>query len=511
MVQWLPRIATGILLLPVGLLLRVIGPSYRLFFWFFLVTPPSLVAWIARLRAVRAVENAYRKGPAYRQFLISQGVAESAIGRLSLPPTDKANYINLSPPDQRCVNGRMPLHDTATDESSGSSGTPYNWVRSLAERHASHIFISHFARYCFGDEPWITINAFSMGAWATGIDMGIALQRNSMVKNTGPDIDKIFNTLEFFGPGYRYLVCGYPPFLTNMIDVAVERQFPSEKYRLMAILGGEGNSEGLRDYLYQRFSPVYSGYGATDVEIGIAGETPLSLEVRREARTNHRLRNALFGTDSRLPMLFQYNPLMHYIETNVQGEIIFTITRLNILSPRIRYKIHDEGGVADYTNLRERALTAGVDLEQLAAKSSAHRFRLPFLWIYGRADSTISVMGANIHPEDIEQCLYDEPDLARVTNSFCLSLEEGPDANVRPCFSFEVRGAISAELQQAFDDRITTRLKSLNSDFREATEEYEASATPVIRLFPPGAGPFSADGARIKQARLLRSSTNSRA
>ena len=65
--------------------------------------------------------------------------------------------------------------DVATDESSGSTGTPYNWVRSLQERRASHQFVSHFARYGFGDEPWITINAFSMGAWATGINMGIAL------------------------------------------------------------------------------------------------------------------------------------------------------------------------------------------------------------------------------------------------------------------------------------------------------------------------------------------------
>jgi len=348
-----------------------------------------------------------------------------------------------------------------------------------------------------------------MGAWATGVNMGIALQRNSMVKNTGPDMNKIFHTLDFFGPGYRYLVCGYPPFLKHMIDVAVERRFPLGKYRLMAVLGGEGNSEGLRDYLYQCFNPVYSGYGATDIEIGIAGETPLSLAIRREARTNHTLRDALFGADSRLPMLFQYDPLMHHIETNNQGELIFTITRLNILSPRIRYNIHDEGGVAPYAALRARALAAGVDLERLPAEAGARRFRLPFLWIYGRKDSTISVMGANIYPEDIEQCLCDEPELARVTHSFCLSLDEGSGANVRPCFSFAIRAEITTELQEAFDHRITARLKALNADFREATKEYAASATPLTRLFPLGSGPFSADGARIKQARLVWTSMSS--
>jgi phenylacetate-CoA ligase len=304
-------------LVPLDLLLRVVGPNYRLFYWFFLVAPPAIVAWLGRLRAIRAAANAARTVPAYRAFLQSHNVdVSSSVSTIDLPPTDKRNYIDVFPPDARCVGGRIPLIGTTTDESSGSTGTPYNWVRSLQERHASHQFVSHFARYCFGAEPWITINAFSMGAWATGVNMGIALQANSMVKNTGPDLDKIFSTLEHFGPAYRYLVCGYPPFLKHLIDISAERGFPLERYRFMALLGGEGNSEGLRDYLARYFAPIYSGYGATDLEIGVAGETPLSLAIRRQARTDQRLRHALFGDDSRLPMLFQYNPLMYHIETD---------------------------------------------------------------------------------------------------------------------------------------------------------------------------------------------------
>ncbi len=272
-------------LLPSDLLLRVMGPKYLLFYWFFKLAPPSVVAWLARLRAIRAVDRAARRVPAYRAFLHASGIdADAAVMSLDVPPTDKRTYIDVFPPDARCVGGIIPLTGTATDESSGSTGTPYNWVRSLAERHASHQFVSHFARYGFGTEPWITISAFSMGAWATGINMGIALQANSMVKNTGPDLNKILSTLEFFGPTYRYLVCGYPPFLKHLIDVAADRGFPLARYRLMALLGGEGNSEGLRDYLSQAFDPIYSGYGATDVEIGVAGETPLSLAIRQRAR-----------------------------------------------------------------------------------------------------------------------------------------------------------------------------------------------------------------------------------
>ena len=103
----------------------------------------------------------------------------------------------------------------------------------------------------------------------------------------------------------------------------------------MAVLGGEGNSEGLRDYLRDYFRPVYSGYGATDIEIGLAGETPISVAIRRAVWGSEVLRNAVFGNDSRLPMLFQYNPMMHHITANEQGELMFTISRLKVLAPRI--------------------------------------------------------------------------------------------------------------------------------------------------------------------------------
>jgi phenylacetate-CoA ligase len=306
-----------------------------------------------------------RKVPAYRRF--TQAAPAGAVDpvALRLPASDKANYIRPFTIPERCVGGRLPTRGVAIDESSGSTGTPYNWVRSLEERVTTHTFISHFACHCFGEGHWITINAFSMGAWATGINMGIALQRNSVVKSTGPDVDKVFGTLELFGPGYRYLVCGYPPFLKHLIDAAGERDFPLRDYRLMGLVGGEGMSEGLRNYLSAAFQPVYSGYGATDLEIGMAGETPLSVAVRRAARQDPRLRQALFGDDSRLPMVFQYNPLSHHVTVTDEGELLVTISRLNLLSPRIAYNVHDEGGVASYAELEARFRAAGRSLADL--------------------------------------------------------------------------------------------------------------------------------------------------
>jgi phenylacetate-CoA ligase len=497
---WLLRL----LLPPLDRLFNFLGPRYRPFIWLVSSVPPRVLAGIGRWRAVRTAADAYRRVPAYRRFLDEHGTSEAAFRGLELPAMDKDGYIRRFSIDDRCVGGRLPARDAAIDESSGSTGTPYNWVRTLRERRTSHIFISHFARYCFGDAPWITINAFSMGAWATGINMGVALERNGVVKNTGPDLSKILNTLEFLGPGRRYLMCGYPPFLKHVIDAARERGFPLEDFSLMALVGGEGMSEGLRDYISPVFSPVYSGFGATDLEIGIAGETPLSVAIRRAARADEGVRHVVFGADSRLPMLFQYNPLNHQIVVNDESELVFTIARPHVLSPRILYNIRDEGGVATFSELEERLRIAGTSIEKILGVVDRKPIRLPFVWVYGRKDSTVSVMGANIYPEDVEQALYDEPELAARTHSFCLSLSEDEHGAVRPCFSFEIRGDVSDALRGEFEQRIPERIRLLNADFRTAVEEHADSVRPVVELYGLGEGPFAADAAKIKQTRIIK-------
>lgn len=482
---------------PRDLLLYLICRNYRSFIWGFELLPPQYLAWSSRIRARRAFYLAVQNVPAYAQFFAQHGSNVE-----NIPEMDKESYIKAFPVEARCVGGNLPLTGTMIDESSGSTGTPYNWVRSLQERHDSHLFISYFASYCYGTAPWITINAFSMGAWATGFNMGLALQKNSTVKNTGPDIEKIYSTLSFFGPRYSYLILGYPPFLKQLIDVAEAQKFPLHQYRLNALVGGEGMSEGLREYLLRRFQNVYSGYGATDLEIGMAGETPLSAAIRRLARDNEAVRNQLFGNDSRLPMIFQYNPLMHFIEVNNNRELIFTITRSSILSPRIRYNVHDEGGVMQYDEMAKALAAKGQDIQKLAGQTS--KLRLPFLWIYGRRDFTISVMGANIYPEDLEQCLYNDPELARITRSFCQSLLETPSGGVRPCFFFEVEVEPNEKLVQQFSKSILQHLLKLNADFCAAWHEFPETVIPEVKLYRLGQGPFKEHPGQIKQARLLK-------
>src|SRR5713226_3286920 len=146
-------------LLPLDVTFRTVGLRYGWMKWLFDHAPPGPLAMTGRLRAERAAWRASQRVPGYRAYLLEQGIRVDRLvpaGILEkLPETDKHNYIDRYAPAARCVDGKIPFVGTTIDESSGSTGTPYNWIRSEGERHVAHRNISFFARYCFGGAPLV--------------------------------------------------------------------------------------------------------------------------------------------------------------------------------------------------------------------------------------------------------------------------------------------------------------------------------------------------------------------
>jgi len=508
----------GIYLLPLDVTFKTVGLRYGWLKAMFMVTPPVLLRGIGQLRAERAAWRAARRVPAYGDFLHASGVDVPGLFPLGilgrLPETDKPSYVDRYGLLDRCVGGAVPYPGTTIDESSGSTGTPYNWIRGRREREVAHRNIGFFARYAFGGAPLVTLNAFSMGAWAAGFNMSLGMMRHGIVKSIGPDIDKILSTLGYLGPTYRFLISGYPPFLKHLLDEGDRRGFPWGGYELHALVGGEGMTEELRDLLLRRFVSVYSGYGATDIEIGMAGESPVSIAVRRLARARPDVRTALFGTDARLPMVFQYNPLIHHLEVNALGEVICTVSRLDLLAPRIRYNVHDSGGIVDFAGVRHVLRGFGYDLDRLGEAGEVHGPRgplpwarpipLPFLWIHGRRDATISVMGANIYPEDLEAVLYGDPQVAPRMLSFMISVIDDEHGTPRPSVAMELTDldGIDEAWRMAAAERVRAGLRALNIDYRASLDEFPGAMLPIVSVYGPGAGPFAGDATRIKQRRL---------
>jgi phenylacetate-CoA ligase len=484
--------------------LRGVARTYPTMRWTLERTPPAVSTALSASRALRTARETARRVPAYREHLLRHAIDPGRIGSLAeLPETDKASYIDPNPLPSRCLDGRIPLVGTTIDESSGSTGTPYNWVRGAAERDHVRRMIGFFARYAFGDDPLVVLNAFSMGAWATGLTTAAALERNGLVKATGPHVDKIIGTMEQLGTDHRYLIVGYPPFLKRLLDEGDERGFDWSRYTMHALLGGEGNSEGLRDYLLRRFRSVVSGYGATDVEIGLAAETPVTIALRRLALERREIAEALFGERDRVPMVFQYNPMLHHVETNDRGELLFTVCRAATLSPKVRYNVHDEGGVLRDDELRRRLADFGITPEQLAPPAFGRLVRMPYLFVFGRSDSTVSVMGANIYPVDVEGGIYADPGLASQVRSFRLALLEERPGETRPLVEIELeRESTGDDLQRRLAAQIEAHLLATNTDYREAAGEYPDLMVPVVRLHGPSSGPFEGGSERIKHRYL---------
>ncbi|WP_127504653.1 phenylacetate--CoA ligase family protein [Actinoplanes solisilvae] len=462
----------------------------------------------ARLNAWMTCQFAALDVPAYADFLRRNGWEFRWFDLAGYPPTSKAGYVRAYPEHERCRNGRFEVAGSVVDESSGSSGQPFNWVRSRAELASTHRNLAAYATMIFPGKRRFVINAYSMGAWATGTNTGIAMSRIAMVKNIGPDVRKIIDTLRHFGPGFEYVVTAYPPFLKRLLDELDAERFPWADYRISGLVGGEGMTEALRDYLEKRFRKVRSGYGASDLTIGMAGETELSVWVRRRLRTDAELRARLLGPgEERLPMVFQYNPLETYLETTADSEILCTINSTAVVNPKVRYNIGDEGRLATLPELLDAISDPGARAEATAAMR-VDGMHLPLLFLFGRKDSTISYMGANLYPQDIEYGLYDDNPYAHLLEGFCLELVQGADLESRPTVHLQLRSGVRVDaaqndlLAETCRVGVLAHLTRSSRDFAESIAEDPSAADVRVVVHEHGEGPFTE--ARIKNVYLVK-------
>jgi phenylacetate-CoA ligase len=461
------------------------------------------LARLGEWRLATAYARARRTVPAYRTLAREEGARLRWDGWRpdfsQLPITDKANYVQRFSIESRCQHGRLPDRGVTVDESSGTSGMPNNWVRGAEERADMRAMIQATGRVLLGDESIFVINAFALGPWATGMAISMSLADGAIVKSTGPDIAKIQNTLNLFGPRYRYLICGYPPFLKRLVDAG---GVDWASLNTMAFCGGEGMSEGLRSYLERSIGRVYSSFGASDLEINVAAENDFTVRLRRLLLDTPALGQALGLADRGLaPMVFQYNPLDYFIETNDEGELIISVTRPETVSPKLRYNIHDIGSVRTNAGVLGALREAGAD--DLATVRG--RLPLPFLFLYGRSDSTVAFYGANVTPAAVEEMAFSVPALAERVDSFALIEGEDADANKTLAFAFELKqdaeppGDIEAVRREAL-----ARLAELNQDYREAARIMAPGLEPTFEFHRPGTGPFADYDIRLKRKYIQR-------
>lgn len=434
--------------------------------------PALFLEKISRFKAWQIYQQALENVPAYSQFLEHR--KPSCIEEV--PETDKENYVKKYSYESRCQKGEFPLIGDI-EESSGSSGVPTNWIRSLSEENILFQVAKFEFYYAFSahKKKYIVLSGWSSGPWATGLKFCEIIEHYTLVKNTTADIENILRTLKQLGPHHEYLIAGYPPFLKTLFD---SDAVSWKKYNIDILTGGESNTLEWKDYIRKRLgrkeSIIISSYGASDIDIGIGFETPLSEFIRGLANKNPQLNKELFGL-SMNPILFQYNPTMHYIENTKKGDFTITLLDTNVASPKIKYNLHDRGGALSFQTVKN--IVAKYEREKITRFLQRNKtLKLPFLFVAGRVDGTISIGGNNIYPQQIASALQSSSYASRI-NRFMLSSHIDEKQNVEFHIYVELKKGIHPDnrMKETLEKGILETLLQKNLEYKEYYHNHQSN------------------------------------
>jgi phenylacetate-CoA ligase len=456
---------------------------------------------VSRHRAALVARRARKRVPAYQGHYRPVRDARLEASTFDLfPATDKETFVKRYRVEDRCWGGTIPSRGVTVDESSGSTGAPTNGVRGWDERMDTKALLQISFSATFGTEPIFAINAFVLGAWATGMIVSQSLGELCIMKSTGSDARKILSTMSAFGTGYHYVIMGYPPFLKSLVD---DHDFDWKPYTVDAIYGGEAITDQMRAYLSKTFGRVIGSYGASDLEINIAYENEFTIALRTAVGADETLRHELVKDFGSLPSVFQYNPLDYYIESNEKNELMVSINRPSIVAPKIRYNIHDVGYALRYGEVVAAIGRAGrLDIIESLQARGVRVLKLPVLFHYGRSDLGVTFFGAKVSPDGIRQALDSIPGLHHAIESFQAFNAENEHSDEVLVVGVELAPGHAradfdlVEIQATF----ATELGAIDGDFAAVCATAPDDLKPEIRLYEHGTGPFTDGHRKIKHA-----------
>ncbi len=432
-----------------------------------------------------------REVPAYRQFLDARGILSEEVTTFSafqaLPLMNKLDYMQAYPLPQRCLGGALASADRVA-VSSGSTGTPTFWPRSFIHeldvaRYFEQVFYDSFHVH---ERSTLAVVCFALGNWVGGLytasccwhlaNKGYPL----MVATPGNNKAEIFRIVRELSPHFEQTVLlGYPPFVKDVIDTGLVEGIDWSQYQTKLVFAGEVFSEEWRNLVGQRIgseSPCFDSsslYGTADG--GVLGiETPYSIAIRRWLAKHPKAARLLFG-ESRLPTLVQYDPVSRFFETH-EGTLV--VSAENTV-PLVRYHIADKGGVLSFDEMWAFLTEQGLkSVDELGLPEGFKPRTLPFVYVFGRADFTVSYYGANIYPENVTVGLEQAEIIQSVTGKFVLETQEDDkgDKYLHIIVELLPNSKVEVSLTSAIAISVRDQLLRLNSEF--------ANYTPLERQLP---------------------------
>lgn len=444
--------------------------------------------------------------PAYRSFLDAHGIAPETIGSFEafrrLPLIDKANYMRAYPLPERCRNGNLSECDRMA-VSSGSTGTPTFWPRSIVDEldialRFEQIFHDGFRAH---ERSTLAVVCFALGNWVGGLYTTSCAWHLAakgyplMVATPGNKKEEIFRVIRELAPRFEQTVLlGYPPFIKDVIDAGLAEGIEWPRYRVKMVFAGEVFSEEWRSLVGERAgskAPCHDSaslYGTADAGV-LGNETPLSIAIRRFLADRPKAARELFG-ESRLPTLVQYDPISRFFEVHEETLVVSGDNGV----PLIRYHIADKGGIVGYREMRDFLRDWGAALSDHGLDDGFPCRPLPFAYVFGRADFTVSFYGANIYPENVTVGLEQPDIMAWATGKFVLETKESADGDKYLSVTAELLPGAAADDRKCrmLAESVKAQLLRLNSEFANYTPPEKQLPKVTLRpfedpdYFPPG-------------------------
>ena len=452
-------------------------------------------------QAKKIANKAINSVPAYKELIKRQETKVKEVKYkkdfLSLPIIDKNSYL-YAHPFPKLIPSKSKLPPLAY-ASSGSSGTPTFWL--LGDEQEAYGTEAHekILRDIWGikkNQKTLVVVTFSMGVWVAGNYTAASIRGMSRkgynITVVTPGISKgdILQVLKKLSGNYDNIVlCGYPPFLMNIVHEARLEKVNFKDKNIFALTAGDKFTEKWRNSFLKIIdkkddpSAVVGIYGSADAVI-MGFETPASIAIRRAAKKNKALYRELFGREEILPNIAQFDP-KHIFFESVDGELVITV---NSSVPLVRYNIHDRGEVLSFARMVEILKKYKLDKEIDLVKR-----KQPFVIVKGRTDVAATFYALNIYPEHIRAGVEDREIKKMLSGNFFVYTKETKDSrHERLYVDLELAEGTKKNdvLRKKISEKITKHLMSLNIEFRKLHEAIGQKALPNINLFSHGSKNF---------------------
>ena len=123
--------------------------------------------------------------------------------------------------------------------------------------------------------------------------------------------------------------------------------------------------------------------------------------------------------------------------------------------PLVRYNIHDRGGVISFDRLLSIVTDHGCKPLQMLSDYGYRKkdiWRLPFFYVWGRSDDSVSIYGAFIYAEDIKAAVDHQYISTRTNGNFMMDSIADQDQN--PLLQIKIELASNIEPDKTIEKKI---------------------------------------------------------